>query len=145
MLAGSFALLIAAAFTGAAIYINVAEHPARMLLDDEAALAQWRPSYVRGFAMQASLASTSTLLGLGAYWQTGNIWWFVGACLIFANWPYTLVVILPLNKRLQALEAGKADAKSRRMLETWAGLHAGRSALGALATAFYLWASISGS
>jgi Anthrone oxygenase len=145
MLSGSFALVFAAVFTGAALYINIAEHPARMLLDDKAALAQWRPSYVRGFAMQASLALGATLLGLLAFWQAGNIWWFVGACLIFANWPYSLIVILPLNKRLQAIALDKGDPESRQLMESWALLHAARGALGALATASFLWALIAGS
>ena len=140
MLSGLLALVIAALFTGAALYINVAEQPARLALDNKAMLAQWQPSYLRGFAMQASLALASTLFGLLAFWQTGNIWWFVGACLVFANWPYTLVVILPANKRLQAIEAAKADAETRGQMRTWGMLHAGRSALGALATASFLWA-----
>jgi Domain of unknown function (DUF1772) len=142
MLSGLLALVMAAVFTGAAVYINVAEQPARLMLGDDEMLEQWQPSYGRGFAMQASLAIVSTLLGLLAYWQTGNLWWFVGACLIFANWPYTLVFMLPVNKRLAAMAAGTSEGDKRVWLERWGRLHAGRSALGCLSVAAYLGASL---
>jgi len=140
-MAEELALATAAAFTGAAIYVNVAEQPARLALDNKALLAQWQPSYARGFAMQASLALASALFGLLAFWLTRDGRWLVGAALIFANWPYTLLVILPLNKRIAATPLDAANAETRGLIETWGRFHAGRSALGASATLVYLWAS----
>ena len=140
-MAGELALATAAAFTGAAIYINVAEQPARLALDNKALLAQWRPNYTRGFAMQASLALASALFGLLAFWLTRDWRWLAGAALIFANWPYTLLVILPVNKRIGATPLDAANAETRGLIETWGRLHAGRSALGVAATLVYLWAS----
>jgi hypothetical protein len=140
ILAQLLALVTAAIFTGAAIYVNVAEQPARLCLDDKALLAQWKPSYTRGFSMQASLALASALFGLLAFWWTRDWRWLLGALLIFANWPYTLLVILPVNKRLQATPVAAANEETRNMIETWGMLHAGRSALGLAATLVYLWA-----
>ena len=100
MFAGELALTIAAAFTGAAIYVNVAEQPARLQLDDRSLLAEWKPAYKRGYVMQASLAIVGGLFGLLAYLSALDWRWLLGAIVLLANWPYTLFVIAPTNKRL---------------------------------------------
>jgi hypothetical protein len=137
IMAGQFALVAAAAFAGAAIYVNVAEQPARLALDDRALLAEWKPSYARGFAMQASLALASALAGFIAFWLTRDWRWMLGALLIFANWPYTLLVILPINKRIEATAPDQAGAETRALIRRWGALHAGRSLLGVAATLAY--------
>lgn len=143
LVAQQVALVTAAVFAGAAIYINVAEQPARLALDDKALLAEWKPSYARGFAMQASLALVSALAGFLVAWTARDWRWLVGAVLILANWPYTLLVILPVNKRIEATPGDRADAETRMLITRWGRLHAGRSALGAAATIAYS-ASIAG-
>lgn len=130
------ALTVAAAFTGAAVYINIAEHPARLALDDSAALNQWKPSYKRGYAMQASLAILAGGLGGAAWMALRDPLYLIGGLLMLANWPWTLLVIKPVNDRLYGQV--EPDSETRPLLRRWAKLHAVRSLLGASATALFL-------
>jgi hypothetical protein len=137
---GPFALAVAAVFFGAAFYINVAEQPARLKLDDRALLAQWKPSYARGFAMQATLAVLGFALGTAEWWQTGDVLWLLGAVVLVINWPYTLLGIMPTNHTLNDIPLDQASAQSRALIVKWGGLHAVRTVLGGLSTAIFLWA-----
>jgi hypothetical protein len=132
------ALVMAAVFAGVAIYINVAEQPARLQLDDRALLAEWKPAYKRGLAMQASLAILSACLGFAAWWTSGDPLWLIGSGIIFANWPYTLLVMMPVNRRLDATSSHESSAETRRFVIPWGVLHAGRSLLGAVAAGVFL-------
>jgi hypothetical protein len=141
MIAGQLALCVAAVFAGAALYINVAEQPARLSLDDRSLLLEWKPAYKRGFAMQAPLAVAGFFLGLLAWWQTGVWLWLVGALILLTNWPYTLLAIMPTNNKLMAIDPAIAGPDCRKLIETWATLHAVRTALGFAAMLLFLWAS----
>jgi uncharacterized membrane protein len=141
MFAGQLALMTAAIFAGAALYISVAEQPARLSLDDRPLLQEWIPSYKRGFAMQAPLAAIGFLLGLLAWWQTANWLWLLGALVLVANWPYTLIGIMPVNRRLIAIKPEEANAASTALITQWGVLHGIRTALGLSATVIFLLAS----
>ena len=92
--------------------------------------------------MQAPLAIIGFFLGMLAWWQTGHWTWLLGAVVLVANWPYTLLVIMPTNQKLMNREPANAGPETRNLIERWATLHAGRTALGVVATLIYLWASI---
>jgi hypothetical protein len=110
MIAGQLALVVAA----------VAEQPARLMLDDQSLLIEWKPVYKRGFAMQAPLAVAGFLLGLLAWWQT-DVWvWLVGALVLVSNWPYTLLGIMPTNNKLMTIDPANAGADGRELVQIWA-------------------------
>jgi Domain of unknown function (DUF1772) len=140
ILAGQLALTIAAVFAGAAIYINIAEQPARLQLDDRSLLAEWKLAYRRGYLMQASLAVLGGVLGLVAFLITLEWRWLLGAVVLLANWPYTIFVIMPTNTRFMETPPEAAATETRRMIRQWGILHAGRSALSLSATLIFLWA-----
>jgi len=140
MWTGDLALATAAIFTGAAIYVNVAEQPARLKLDTQSLLTQWQPSHHRGAIMQASLAIISGALGLLAFILTYDWRWLVGAALILAPWPYTIFIIMPTNHVLNSTAPAQATEQTRDLVKQWGRLHMGRSALGLAAVAAYLWA-----
>ena len=140
MLVGHLALVDAAVFTGAAFYINFAEQPARLALDARALLEEWKLAYKRGFAMQASLAVVGFVLGCWAFYLTPNWRWLAGAVVLVANWPYTLLFILPTNDILMAIPVAEANERSTKLIRKWGALHAVRTLLGVAATAIFVWA-----
>src|SRR5450755_1619104 len=140
MLVGQLALAASAIFTGAAIYVNVVEQPARLALDIKSLLTEWKPSYHRGAIMQAALALIAGALGISAFFAAWDWRWLVGAALILAPWPYTIFIIMPTNNQLKATALEAANEQTRGLIVQWGRLHAVRTALGVAATAVFIWA-----
>src|SRR6185437_11273808 len=109
---------------GAAFYVSACEQPARLGLDDRALLTEWKPSYKHGAMMQAPLALIGFALGIAAWWQDGDWRWLVGAIVLVAAWPYTLLVIKPTNDALLATDPSAANPQVRVLIERWGTLHA---------------------
>ena len=90
--------------------------------------------------MQASLAIISCVLGLLAFLFSYDWRWLLGALLIVAPWPYTMFIIMPTNHVLKTTPPEQATDQTRDLVRQWGRLHAGRSVLGLLGVAAYLWA-----
>jgi hypothetical protein len=137
-LVGIVAALAASLFAGAAVYINLVEHPARLACGTELAARQFAPSYKRATVMQVSLALVATLAGLSNWLSGASAAWLAGALLIVSVIPFTLIVILPTNDKLLAPGRDKGSDETRRLLESWGRLHAVRSLLSLAAALTYL-------
>ena len=136
------AALSAALFAGAALYINVVEHPARMGLETRQAALQWAPSYKRATWLQAPLAIVSLISGAAVWFQSGGAGWLVAALLVGAVVPFTFAVIMPTNHKLLAPGRDLSSAETRELLVRWGQLHAVRTGLSLAGTAIYLWLMI---
>ena len=129
MLAGLIAALSSGLFTGAAVHINLVEHPARMQTGARPALQEFAPSYKRATVTQVALAVTGFLSALLAWRARSDARWLLGGGLLVSVIPFTAVVILPTNEQLRAPATADDPAGGGRLLPRWGQLHAVRSAL----------------
>ena len=90
--------MCAGLFCGAALYVNLVEHPARMSCGQELAVREFAPSYRRATIMQVSLALVGLALGLVAAWRLRDAWIGTGA-----------VLCLPTTRILGLVEILKAQ------------------------------------
>jgi hypothetical protein len=132
------ATLASGIFAGAALYINLVEQPARFSCGNELAVTQWRPSYKRGTLMQAPLAFIGSLAALLSFWIDRRFTWLVGGVLLLLIIPFTLVVILPTNHKLESRELDLRSEEAGYLLRRWGRLHAVRSVLGVAAFLLFL-------
>ena len=138
MLLEIIATLAAGLFAGAAIYIDLAEQPARRQIDTAAALAEWRPSYKRAAVVQPLLAGVGFLGAVAAWLMGTSVWWLVGGVLLVAVIPYTLVVVFPTNNKLLDPAIDKNPDLARRLLIRWGRLHTVRSAMSLAAVLVFM-------
>ena len=138
-LAEFVAVLACGLFTGASVYVNLVEHPARMECGTELAATEFPPSYRRGTIMQATLAPLGLLSSIAAWLAGAGPWWLVGGIVLGAVIPFTLVVILPTNKQLLSPTLDRRSAETEQLLTRWIALHSVRSGLSSLALVVFLY------
>jgi len=136
------AVLSCSLFSGASVYINLVEHPARMECGVEIAATEFAPSYRRATIMQATCAAAGLLASFAAWLAGSGFWWLVAGVLLGSVIPFTLIVILPTNKRLLSPELDRRSAEAERLLARWGRLHAVRSVLSGLALLLFLFLAI---
>ena len=136
------ATLSASLFTGASIYINLVEHPARVSCGTALAVTEFAPSYKRATIMQVTLAILSFLSAATAWFMGAGINWLVGGILIVSVIPFTVIVILPTNKQLLDPSLDKNSEYAYQLLNRWGKLHAIRSILSLTSVIIFLYSLI---
>jgi len=127
------AVLSCGLFAGAAVYISLVEHPARMECGVEIAATEFPPSYRRATVMQASMAMLGLVSSVVAWLAGATFWWVVAGSLLGSVIPFTLLVIFPTNKQLLNPALDRRSQQTGRLLARWGALHAVRSVLSGLA------------
>jgi hypothetical protein len=139
MLTELIATLCAGLFAGAALYISLVEHPARLECGTALAATEFGPSYRRAAIMQASLAAVGFLAALAAWAQGAGLAVLFGGILLGLVIPFTLIVILPTNKRLLDPALDRASLEAAELLQRWGRLHAVRSVASGVAFGVLAW------
>jgi hypothetical protein len=121
------ALLCTGLFAGAAIYVSLVEHPARLECGPALAIAEFGPSYRRGAVMQASLAVGGCLAAVAGWTQGSATPVLIAGVLLGSAVPFTLIAILPTNKRLLDAGLDRGSPEAAALLARWGRLHAVRS------------------
>ena len=136
------AVLACGLFAGAAAYVSLVEHPARMGCGVELAATEFPPSYRRGTIMQVTLATVSLLSSIAAWLAGATFWWVIAGILQVSVIPFTLIAILPTNKQLLSPVLDRRSADTERLLARWGRLHTVRSVLSGLALLLFLYLAI---
>lgn len=115
-------------FAGAALYVSIVEHPARLSCGTEFAFREFAPSYARAAVMQAALALVGLLAGLFAWHFSRDVWVLTAALLLGSVVPYTLIVVMPTNQLILHPALDASPTEKMRLLVRWGRLHAVRTA-----------------
>ena len=124
------ATVAAGVFAGAALYVTIAEHPARLACGQALAIREFGPSYHRAAVMQGGLAVLGLLASVLAWALGASTAWLVWGLLLGALIPYTLVVVRPTNRRLLDPKLDPESHQAGVLLTRWGRLHIVRTLVG---------------
>ncbi len=126
------ATVSAGLFAGASVYVTVAEHPARLECGPALAVKQFGPSYRRAAIMQGGLAVVCLVVGVVAWLQGSGAGWLLGGLLLGGLVPFTLIIIMPTNRRLLDPQLDPGSREAGELLSLWGRLHAWRTVVGVI-------------
>ncbi len=129
------AFICTALFAGAALYVSMVEHPARMASDLAVALAEFRPSYKRAAVMQVILATGGVVAAITAYYFGNGVSTLVAGIVLATVIPWTLIAMMPINRQLLDETRTSQTPDTDVLLKKWGRLHMVRTVASLLALA----------
>ena len=137
------AVLFSGLFAGTNVYISLIEHPSRMECGTPTAVAIFGPTFRRASKLNSAMAVLGFLGGFEAWLFGRGVPWLVGAVLLVAVIPFTLVAVMPVNARLLDDDLDRHSPEAKQLLIRWGRLQWVRFMLGIAAFVMFLvaWSS----
>ena len=124
------ATVAAGLFAGASTYVTVAQHPAWLECGTTLAVKEFGPSSRRAAVMQGGLAMVGLVSSAVAWFQGSGIGWLAAGLLLGVLVPFTLVVMMPTNRRLLDPQLDPGSGEAAELLSRWGRLHVVRTVVG---------------
>jgi hypothetical protein len=131
----TLARVSAGLFTGAALYVAFVEQPTRLESRSSVALAQFRTSIRRAEKMQPTLLFVCLAAGLASFVSHPSGQVLLGLALLAVIVPLTVLLLLPINRRLCRSSAEELVPVGMQLVKRWGALHAFRATLALAGTA----------
>lgn len=132
------ATLCSGTFFGAALYINLAQHPATLAVGGDFAGKFFPPMYAKASVLQIFLAVVGTILGVVAWLYSQQVLWLVGSVFLISVVPITLIIIKPINDQLLKPSHDLNSEEVVKLLEQWNPKHWIRSIVSCISFICYL-------
>ena len=132
------AIMCSALFAGAALYISIVEHPARMSAGISVALQEFRPSYRRAAVFQIIMAVVACVCSFALSLFTSQWIWFLGGGMTGLMLPFTLIFMMPINRILLDAASSLKESDAQNLLDRWGRLHLIRTIAGMVGFAILL-------
>ena len=117
------AVIVAGIVTGGAWAYTLEIHPALIKAQPRSSLDVFTPMFHHANRIQPLLGGGIAVATLIVSFITGNWFWFIAALIMQVIGPYTIFVLMPLNRRLMAEDADPNSPALLADLKRWGGLH----------------------
>lgn len=114
---------------GVALTASVIIHPILVKVEKTVAIEIFKPFFDKTHILVLILSIFITILALVYSIFTGNLWWVGVSLLLHLNGPYTLLFMMPINKRLMDKNVDPGSEKTAEDLKKWGKLHLVRTVL----------------
>ena len=114
---------------GVALTASVIIHPILVMIDKIVAIEVFKPFFDKTHILVLILSIFITMLALVYSIFTGNLWWVGVSLLLHLNGPYTLLFMMPINKRLMDKNVDAGSEKTAEDFKKWGELHLVRTVL----------------